>query len=181
MRYIQQPERVPNDCDPRLRQMYADAHEQLRRRGQFHSALTGEADAVDRFEAASQQLELVDEATLDRKMKKGTDVRWRYECEVADDRLLDVAHLLAPAILIEYGVGETYQALAIKEESNKTAQAAIALLVDPTFIFWATYMRLIYRLVYKQAFDDVQANHHRNAPAVSGPKGLPDVNESHAQ
>ena len=49
----------------------------------------------------------------------------------------------------------------------------MALLVSPTFIFWATEMRLIYQLVYKKAFDEAQFNHHRNAPAVSGPSGLP--------
>lgn len=56
---------------------------------------------------------------------------------------------------------------------NKTAQAALALLVDPKFIFWATHLRFFYRLVYKKAFDEVQFNHHRNAPALSGAAGPP--------
>eukprot|EP00966_Prymnesium_polylepis_P181246 4198273-Prymnesium_polylepis.1 len=34
-------------------------------------------------------------------------------------------------------------------------------------------MRVIYTSVYKGAFDAVQFNHHRNAPALSGPDGLP--------
>lgn len=113
-----------------------------------------------------------------RKSKKGTDIRWKYECEVVDDRLLDVAHLLAPAILIEYGTGETYATLKIdpgteKTPKNKTALATLAHLVDPEFIFWATHMRLIYALVYRPAFDAVQYNHHHSAPMLAGPEGLP--------
>ena len=65
------------------------------------------------------------ERQVKRKSKKGTDIRWKYECEVLDDRLLDVAHLLAPAILIEYGVGETYSALEIDGEKNKTGKKGV--------------------------------------------------------
>jgi len=70
-------------------------------------------------------------------------------------------------------VGETYESLSISEDKNKTAQATLKLLVDPTFIFWATHMRLIYTLVYKSAFSAVQANHHHAAPELAGPDGLP--------
>jgi DNA polymerase III epsilon subunit-like protein len=173
MLYIQQPSKVPTDCDARRRQMYVDAHEQLRRHGQFHSALGATEAQPARLEEGLAQLELVSQQVIENKQKKGNDTRWRYECETVDDRLLDVAHLLAPAILIEYGEGDRYDKLTIKEDSNKTAQTALALLVSPTFIFWATHMRLIYQLVYKKAFDEVQSNHHRNAPAVAGPSGLP--------
>jgi DNA polymerase III epsilon subunit-like protein len=173
MLYIQKPSMVPVECDARRRQMYLDAHEQLCRHGQFHAAL-GAADVQPaRLQEGLTQLALVSEQIIENKQKKGNDTRWRFECETVDDRLLDVAHLLAPAILIEYGVGKTYDALTINEEKNKTAHAALALLVSPKFIFWATEMRLIYQLVYKQAFDQVQFNHHRNAPAVAGPSGLP--------
>ena len=34
-------------------------------------------------------------------------------------------------------------------------------------------MRLLYTAVYKGAFDAVQFNHHRNAPVLAGPDGLP--------
>ena len=173
MLYIQEPSKVPADCDARRRQMYIDAHEQLRRHGQFHTALGAAEAQPKRLEAGLAQLELVAQQIIENKQKKGNDTRWRYECEAVDDRLLDVAHLLAPAILIEYGVGDRYDKLTIKEEKNKTAQAALALLVSPRFIFWSTHMRLIYRLVYKEAFDEVHFNHHRNAPAVAGPSGLP--------
>ena len=70
-------------------------------------------------------------------------------------------------------MGETYESLSISEDKNKTAQATLKLLVDPTFIFWATHMRLIYTLVYKSAFSAVQANHHHAAPELAGPDGLP--------
>ena len=70
------------------------------------------------------------------------------------DRLLDIAHLLEPAILIEYGTGTTYATLKIdtgteKTAKNKSALSALATLRDPTFIFWASHMRLLYTLIYK--------------------------------
>jgi len=34
-------------------------------------------------------------------------------------------------------------------------------------------MRLLYRLVYREAFNDVQRNRHHSAPQLAGPKGLP--------
>jgi DNA polymerase III epsilon subunit-like protein len=173
MLYIQRPSTVPADCDARRCQMYMDAHEQLRRHGQFHAALGADEAQPARLQDGLAQLELVSQQVIENKQKKGNDTRWRYECETVDDRLLDVAHLLAPAILIEYGDGDRYDKLTIKDESNKTAQTALALLVSPTFIFWATHMRLIYQLVYKKAFDEVQFNHHRNAPSVAGESGLP--------
>ena len=124
------------------------------------------------------ELQLVALSKIQRKSKKGTDIRWKYECEVVDDRLLDVAHLLAPAILIEYGSGETYAELTInpgteKTPKNKTAITTLERLVDPQFVFWATYMRLMYQLVYRPAFDAVQSNHHHSAPLLAGPDGLP--------
>jgi hypothetical protein len=104
--------------------------------------------------------------------------RWKYECEVLHDRLLDIAHLLAPAILIEYGTGDTYATLKIdagteKTPKNQSACTALATLMDPTFIFWASHMRLLYTLVYKDLFSAVQANHHHAAPMLSGPDGWP--------
>lgn len=95
-----------------------------------------------------------------------------------DDRLIDVAHLLAPAILIEYGDGETYAKLKIDEGTektpkNKSAAAALALLVDPKFIFWAMHLRFLFTLVYKRAFSEIGAHHHHSAPQLSGAKGLP--------
>jgi hypothetical protein len=104
--------------------------------------------------------------------------RWKYECEVLHDRLLDIAHLLEQAILIEYGTGTTYATLKIdtgteKTAKNKSAASALATLRDPTFIFWASYMRLLYTLVYKDLFSAVQADHHHAAPMLSGPDGLP--------
>ena len=183
MKRIQNPALAENDpnCDQRLVQMYKDVHQQLRANGQFHHTLGGYAADVDSLEESLEELpelECVDELQIDRHSKKGTDVRWRYECETLDDRLLDVAHLLAPAILIEYGTGATYAGLEIdqgteKTPKNKTVVAALALLVDPEFIYWATHLRFVYTLVYKGAFDEVQYNHHRNAPALAGPSGLP--------
>ena len=161
MLYIQEPAKVPeHGCDPRLREMYKDAHEQLRRHGQFHSALGAAEVRPERVEAGLEQLALISQQVIENKQKKGNGTRWRHDqCETVDDRLLDVAHLLAPAILIEYGVGDKYDKLKIKEDSNKTAQATLALLVDPNFIFWSTHLRFIYQLVYKQAFDDAHYNH----------------------
>ena len=80
---------------------YRAAHEQLRRHGQFHSALGGAEADPSSWGEQIEELELVADRQLKRKSKKGTDVRWKYECEVLDDRLLDVVHLLAPAIMIE--------------------------------------------------------------------------------
>ena len=123
------------------------------------------------------QLVLVAKSQLEKKSKKGTDVRWKYEAEVLHDRLLDVAHLLAPAILIEYGNGETFAELTINEGTEKNpknkAAAALATLRDPTFLFWAAYLRLLYTRVYKGLFAEVQANHHHAAPKLAGPDGLP--------
>ena len=139
--------------------------------GQFHEALGGcEPESVG---TQIVVLELVTASTLERKYEKGNDTRWKFEAETLDRKLLDTAHLLAPAILIMYGQGETYAELEINEEKNITAFNTLALLVDPKFIFWATHMRLIYTVVYKGAFDAVQFNHHRNAPALAGPDGLP--------
>jgi len=173
MKCIQRAACIPADCSPRLRAMYADAHASVALRGQFHAALGGcEAD-VDALGERIAEEQMVANATIEKKSKKGTDVRWKYECEVVDDRLLDVAHLLAPAILIEYGVGETYGELSIDAEKQKTATATLAFLVDPEFIFWATHMRVIYRLVYRDAFSAVQADGHHAAPALAGQDGLP--------
>ena len=108
MLYIQKPSTVPADCDTRRRQIYLDAHEQLRRHGQFHTALGAAEAQPARLEEGLAQLGLVAEQIIENKQKKGNDTRWRYECEAIDDRLLDIAHLLAPAILIEYGVGDRY-------------------------------------------------------------------------
>jgi len=174
MKLIQQPELAEKDgCEPRLLQMYRDAHEQVRRCGQFHPALGSTCSPGAFGDAQDRVLQLVRDAKLDEKSKKGTDVRWQYECKVLDDRLLDIQHLLAPAILIMYGVGETYSSLKINGDSNKTARDTLALLVDPKFIFWATHMRLVYTLVYKRAFGAVQSNGHHAAPQLSGPNGLP--------
>ena len=184
MKCIQRPELAGAKDDARRRAIYRDAHEQVRRHGQFHPAL-GDASPgavrkhLEQLEQLANEMEdegelaLVDDSTLEKKSKKGTDVRWKYECEVLDDRLLDIAHLLAPAILIEYGFGETYATLKIDGEKNKTAATTLATLVDPAFIFWATYMRLLYTRVYKGAFAAVQANHHHAAPLLAGPDGLP--------
>lgn len=175
MKYIQQPELGEADaaCDQRRCAMYREAHKQLLQCGQFHEALGGQGAQPEAFSEQLHELELIDNSKIERKSKKGTDVRWKYECEVVDDRLLDVAHLLAPAILIEYGVGEEYSHLRLNEEKHKTACATLALLVDPAFIFWATHLRLLYTLVYKGAFDAAQYNHHHNAPAMAGSDGLP--------
>ena len=186
MKCIQRPKLASDVCSAKLRAMYRDAHAEVRRHGQFHESLGGSTATPDDLrasidalsEASDEELVLVADAMLEQKSKKGTDVRWRYECEVLDSRLLDIAHLLVPAILIEYGTGETYTELTIDEGTektpkNKTATAVLALLVDPFFIFWATYLRFIYTRVYKRAFDEVQANHHHAAPALAGPNGLP--------
>jgi len=61
--------------------------------------------------------------------------KWKYELEVVDDRLLDVAHLLAVAIRIEYGVGETYAELVIDPEKNTTAYNTLEFLIQPEFVF----------------------------------------------
>ena len=173
MQRIQQPELADkdDDCDARIRAIYHDAHNQVRANGQFHKTLGGcEPESLGE---AIEMLELVAESTLERKYEKGNDTRWKYEAETLDRKLLDTAHLLAPAILIMYGVGKTYVELEIDEEKNKQASNTLATLVDPKFIFWATHMRLIYTTVYKGAFNAVQFNHHRNAPALAGPNGLP--------
>jgi hypothetical protein len=171
MQRIQRPELAGAECDERLRRIYRDAHDMVRINGQFHEVLGScEPEAVG---GAIEALELVMESTLERKYEKGNDTRWKYEAETLDRKLLDTAHLLAPAILIMYGIGETYADLEIDAEKNKTAAATLATLVDPKFIFWATHMRLIYTFVYKSAFNAVQYNHHRNAPALAGPDGLP--------
>ena len=151
---------------------------QVKRHGQFHPQLGGVAASVAGLGNRLDELQLVALAKIRRKSKKGTDIRWKYECEVVDDRLLDVAHLLAPAILIEYGTGDTYSELKIspgteKTSNNKTAIDTLERLVYPQFIFWATSMRLMYRLVYRPAFDAVQSNHHHSAPLLAGPDGLP--------
>lgn len=178
MEFIQDPSQTPANCTPRLRQIYVDAHEQVKRHGQFHTQLGGVQASVASLGEQLDELQHVALSKIRRKSKKGTDIRWKYECEVVDDRLLDVAHLLAPAILIEYGTGETYAELKInqgteKTPKNKTAAATLEHLVDPEFIFWATYMRLMYRLVYRPAFDSVQSSHHHSAPLLAGPDGLP--------
>ena len=77
-----------------------------------------------------------------------------------------------------YGAGATYDTLTIdagteSTPKNKTAIETLARLVDPKFIFWATYMRIIYTLVYRPGFDAVQYNHHHSAPQLAGPDGLP--------
>jgi len=179
MKCIQRPELASEDCSEKLRAMYVDAHREVARHGQFQAALGGcDADVHALGERIAEVVaiameQLVANATIDKKSKKGTDVRWKYECDVVDERLLDVAHLLGPAIYIEYGVGETYAELAIDEEKQKTATATLALLVDPEFIFWATHMRMIYRIVYRDAFSAVQADGHHAAPALAGDDGLP--------
>ena len=171
MKCIQDPKLAGEDCDPRLQAIYRDAHDLVRINGQFHTALGScEPESVGH---AIEVYELVAASTLDRKYEKGNDTRWKFEAETVDRKLLDTAHLLAPAILIEYGVGETYAELEIDPEKNKTAANTLELLVDPEFIFWATHMRAIYTFIYKGAFDAVQFNHHRNAPALAGPDGLP--------
>jgi hypothetical protein len=151
---------------------------QVKRHGQFHEQLGGVEASAATLGVRLDELQLVALSKIQRKSKKGTDIRWKYECEVVDDRLLDVAHLLAPAILIEYGSGETYAELTInpgteKTPKNKTAITTLERLVDPQFVFWATYMRLMYQLVYRPAFDAVQSNHHHSAPLLAGPDGLP--------
>mmetsp|Transcript_48501 Transcript_48501/g.134475 ORF Transcript_48501/g.134475 Transcript_48501/m.134475 type:complete len:1928 (+) Transcript_48501:54-5837(+) len=171
MKRIQQPELAGDDCDPRYRAMYRAAHEHLRTRGHFHTALDA-CEPAD-LEAAVESLALVTDATLERKYEKGNDTRWKFEAETLDKKLLDTAHLLAPAILIMYGDGTTYGELKIDPEKNKSALTTWETLNDPKFLFWATYMRVIFTSVYKGAFNAVQFNHHRNAPALAGPDGLP--------
>ena len=180
MKCIQEPE-LYDGSDERLRVIYRDAHEDVRRRGLFHTDLGGCAaspTAVGEQVERLDQLVLVTKNQLERKSKKGTDVRWKYEAEVLHDRLLDVAHLLAPAILIEYGDGKTFAELTISEGTEKNpkntkAAAALATLRDPTFLFWASYLRLLYTRVYKGLFAEVQANHHHAAPNLAGRDGLP--------
>ena len=152
MKYIQDPSLIPASCERRRRQMYLDAHEQLKKLGQFQPVLGAQSVPVDLLGDRLDALQQVALSKIERKSKKGTDIRWKYECEVVDDRLLDVAHLLAPAILIQYGTGETYAELVIspgteKTPKNKTALATLAHLVDPEFIFLATQMRMLYSLV----------------------------------
>ena len=90
-----------------------------------------------------------------------------------------MAHLLAPAILIEYGTpGETFAELTIgegteKNPKNRSAISALTTLRDPTFLFWATHLRLLYTRVYKDLFTAVQASHHHAAPMLAGSDGLP--------
>jgi hypothetical protein len=180
MKCIQQPE-LYDGSDERLRIIYRDAHSDVKRRGLFHTDLGGrEASpaAVGEQMERLGQLALVAKSQLERKSKKGTEVRWKYEFEVLDDRLIDISHLLAPAILIEYGDGAKYAELTInqgteKNPKNKTAASALATLRDPTFLFWATYLRLLYTRVYKGLFVAVQANHHHAAPLLAGSDGLP--------
>ena len=130
MKRIQQPELAGDDCEERLRAIYRDAHEQVRAHGQFHGALVG-CEPED-LGGAIEMLELVAESTLERKYEKGNDTRWKYEAEVLDKKLLDTAHLLAPAILIAYldGSADTYAELRIDAEKNKTAHDTLSKLVD---------------------------------------------------
>jgi DNA polymerase III epsilon subunit-like protein len=186
MKCIQQPELYTGN-DERLRTIYRDAHEDVKRRGLFHTDLGGcEAAPIEALGAQAQRLDdlvLVAQSQLDRKAKKGTEVRWKYEFEVLHDRLIDVAHLLAPAILIAYGSPRTgrprtFAELAIDEGTEKTpknvlAAKAYATLRDPTFLFWACHLRLLYTRVYKGLFAAVQANHHHAAPELAGADGLP--------
>jgi hypothetical protein len=173
MQRIQQPELAGDDCDERLRTIYRDAHKHVCTHGQFDKSLG--SCKPDELGGAIEALELVMASTLERKYEKGNETRWKYEAEVLDRKLLDTAHLLAPAILIAYhdGTGKTFAELKIDEEKSTTAFKTRALLMDPKFIFWATHLRLIYTMVYKGAFDAVQFNHHRNAPALAGSDGLP--------
>ena len=180
MKCIQQPALYTGN-DERLWTMYRDAHEDVKRRGLFHTDLGGKAAPVEALAAQAQHLDdlvLVAQSQLDRKAKKGTEVRWKYEFEVLHDRLIDVSHLLSPAILIEYGSGKTFAELTIDEGTEKTpknvqAAKAQATLRDPTFLFWACHLRLLYTRVYKGLFDAVQANHHHAAPELAGADGLP--------
>ena len=171
MKRIQQPELAGEDCDERIQTIYRDAHEQVFAHCPSHTKL---GDCAPReLEGAIDRLQLVVDSMLERKYEKGNDTRWKYEAETVDKKLLDTAHLLAPAILIMYGAGKKYAELKIDEEKNKTASSTYEILMDPEFLFWATHMRIIYTSVYKGAFDAVQFNHHRNAPALAGPDGLP--------
>ena len=180
MKCIQQPE-LYLGSDERYRAIYREAHKDVKCRGLFHTDLGGVAASPEALGEQIDQLDefvLVAKSQLEKKSKKGTNVRWKYEAEVVHDRMLDVSHLLGPAILIEYGTGETYPMLTIdpgtvKTPKNKSAIAVLATLRDPTFLFWAAYLRLLYTRVYKDLFGAVQANHHHAAPMLSGPSGLP--------
>ena len=77
MKRIQQPELAGDDCDARLRAIYRDAHEAVRRHGQFHEALggcTASPAAVGQQMDRLEELVLVAARQLEKKSKKGTDV-----------------------------------------------------------------------------------------------------------
>ena len=90
MKCIQQPELAGDDCDPRLRAIYCEAHKHVRASGQFHEAL-GSCEP-ESLGTAIEVLELVVASTLDRKYEKGNDTRWRFEAETLDRKVLDTAH-----------------------------------------------------------------------------------------
>ena len=174
---IQDPSRIPDHCDPRLRAMYVAAHALLEKEGYFTSALGGtevDPSAVEENITSAQTWAAKQfEKQIMRKSKKGNDIRRKYELEVVDDRLVDVVHLLAPAILIAYGGGAEYSQLTIDEDKNKTAFAIHQKLIDPGFLFWATHMRLLHTMVYRSLFATVQSNQHHAAPLLAGPEGAP--------
>eukprot|EP00966_Prymnesium_polylepis_P289972 6698224-Prymnesium_polylepis.1 len=168
MTCIQDPALAPAMLAPALRAKYVAANRDLREKGLI--AKTVELDATDPGELAAS-VQAVAASVIQRKVKKGTDVRWEHECKVLDEKVVDCAHLLAHAILILYGVGSTFDALAIPP-GQKTATKTHEILSQPTFIFYATLLRLEYTLVYKSAFKEVQRDHHHCTPLIAGPNGL---------
>ena len=87
MKCIQQPELAGEDCGERLRILYQEAHKDVKLRGQFQYALGGSRTSlvlVPTVEVGEQielvmELVLVAKSQLEKKSKKGTDVRWKYE------------------------------------------------------------------------------------------------------
>ena len=47
MKHVQRPELAPESCGPRLRAIYGDAHELVKRYGQFHKDLDGTTTSLD--------------------------------------------------------------------------------------------------------------------------------------
>ena len=83
---IQDPSLISEECEPRLRQCYLDAHDKLKQHGQFHEQLGGQESSAAQFGErldSVEELQLVEISKISRKSKKGTDIRWKYELEVA--------------------------------------------------------------------------------------------------
>ena len=98
MERVQDPSSTPTTCNARLRKIYEDAHEALKKLGQFQEVLGGLTASPATLGVSVDELHHVALTKIRRKSKKGTDIRWKYECEVCT--ALNATALFAAAVTL---------------------------------------------------------------------------------